>query len=71
MILIGIAKENGFPWYHFTLMLYDRMINIALWTKRAKRPKYYYYSPETFKYMFDNDEVSAFSFKWFLGLRIG
>lgn len=66
---IGVAKEKNDPWYMITLMLYDRMIKLTAYTKKHKKPKYYWYGKKSFDYIVN--EVDLFHPKWFLGIRLG
>lgn len=68
---IGIAKERGDQWYTIDFMLYDRMLKLTLYTKRFKRPTYYWTGNGGFDYAFNTEDVSIYHFKWFFGLKIG
>ena len=65
---IGIAKESHDKWYSICLLLFNRMIKLTLYTPKHKRPKYYYYNKESFKYCMN--EVEIIRFKWFFGIEI-
>ncbi len=65
---IGIAKEVGDPWYRVTFMLYNRMVKVTLYTKKYKRPKYYWYGKESFDYCVN--EQGIFNNRWFFGIKI-
>lgn len=67
---IGIAKESGDKWYMITLMLYNRMIKLTLYTKKYKKPKYYWYGKESFNHIFNDKDCWTMPLKWFIGLKI-
>lgn len=67
---IGITKEKGEPWYWFDIMLYNRMIKLAPYTKKGKRPTYFWTNQKGFDYQFNTDGVSIYKFSWFIGLKI-
>jgi hypothetical protein len=67
MKYIGIAKEKNDPWYYIIIMFGNRMIKITPYTERTKRPAYYFYNKDAFKYAI---EIGLFELRWFVGLTL-
>lgn len=65
---IGIGRAVDDKWYMITLFLYNRMIKIALYTPRHKKPKYYYYNKDQFDFCINQSRLIVI--KWFLGVAI-
>ena len=65
---LGIGKcNNDTSWYYFSILLYNRMLKIALYTPRTKTPRFYWYNKTRFRYNFKELEDT---FKWFVGVTI-
>ena len=65
---IGIGKEVNDRWYTITLLMFNRMIKLTLYTQKYKKPKYYYYNKEQFDYCMN--EQKLINLKWFFGVGL-
>ena len=64
---IGIGKEYNSPGNIISILLFNRMLNIAPYTIKHWYPRFYYYNKESFTYCIKQEIIS---FKWFIGITI-
>ena len=64
---IGIAKDLNGRWQEITLVLYDKMLTIKLYTAKHWHPRFYFYTENQFTYGIASKNIQ---WRWFLGLKI-
>lgn len=62
---IGIGKLKNEPWYLISLFLFNRMVTLALYTPKNKKPTYFYYNREEFTFCYKQKSLQI---TWFFGV---